>query len=540
MFSEALQLNLDLAIEDDLFRIPGGSIKNCQVHLYSYGFDGKADFWISSDISKDKLFSRFTRPDQIEARLSIQGVYNLPLPRPEPLVVKGPVTWKSVREVDFEEVKGHPVLFRHYAIHFQDPARVLWSQHFPTALNVNAKMEDVIKAQVVEDISLTMDWDALEKQRPMICLGQGAAGNAASFYDFLMWYVTSENGVFTYDSHEQTYSLSGKKNAQGPKVSLLPQEVEEVLVHLPETCRHSVKVLNAYSETPRSEDITQDQAVSGTRRDVLLRTSIASQFDGRRSLEAHRLKNREHEIELVLKEFPAKTFRTGSVVTLDKRTWSKHVFPHTKKYRVYEIHLNARAKTQAPVQELDTEFAAYNAEMTARLELEDHPRAYLPAFETPHYPIHVEGKIVSEFGKETDKTYQIYSDSQTSQDFYTVHVPLWNQEIKILFEPYFLTGHFYFPAFKHSRVLLALYFDRAEIDRFLAWGAGARLPMDTQGNHILLGKNEESQTSIQHVYRDDKPVFSIQRILGADSELIELKEGTLILETKEDESKKER
>jgi hypothetical protein len=117
---------------------------------------------------------------------------------------------------------------------------------------------------------------------------------------------------------------------------------------------------------------------------------------------------------------------------------------------------------------------------------------------------------------------------------------LWNKEIKIPFEPDFFTGHFYFPAYKHTRTLVALYFDCAEIDRFLEWGEDVRLPMDTQGNHILFGKNYESQTSMQHVYVDDKPLLSIERISGIDTELIKLEEGTLILQTKEDESKKTR
>jgi hypothetical protein len=117
---------------------------------------------------------------------------------------------------------------------------------------------------------------------------------------------------------------------------------------------------------------------------------------------------------------------------------------------------------------------------------------------------------------------------------------LWNREIEIPFAPDFLTGHFYFPAFKHTRVLVALYFDHAEINRFLDWGEGSRLPMDTQGNHILFGKNYESQTSVQHVYLDDKPALTIERLSGIDTEIIHLKEGTIILQTKEDEEKKAR
>jgi len=252
------------------------------------------------------------------------------------------------------------------------------------------------------------------------------------------------------------------------------------------------------------------------------------------------LKNREHEIELVLNQFPLKTFRTWSLVEFDKQNWSKEVFLHGRKYRVCEIQIHGNAQVQELKPELGVEFAAYDVEMRARLEQRDNPHVYLPPFEVPSYPIQVEGKIVSALGEYTDKTYQIYSDEETSQDFYTVLVPLWNKEIRILFTPDFLTGHFYLPAYKNSRVLVALYLYHAEINRFLDWGEGVRLPMDTQGNHLLFGKHEESQTSVQHVYEDGKPLLSIERIFGVDTELIQLKEGTLILETKEDEARRER
>jgi hypothetical protein len=227
-------------------------------------------------------------------------------------------------------------------------------------------------------------------------------------------------------------------------------------------------------------------------------------------------------------------------VEFDQENWSKHAFPYGRKYRVCEIKIDGETKTPETELERDTEIVSYDVEMTARLESRDDPHVHLPPFKTPQYPIFVEGKIVSEIGKDRDKTYQIASDKKTSLDFYTVRVPLWNKDIKIPFEPDFFTGHFYFPAYKHTRTLVALYFDCAEIDRFLDWGEDVRLPMDTQGNHLLFGKNYESQTSMQHVYVDDKPLLSIERISGIDTELIKLEEGTLILQTKEDETKKTR
>ena len=540
MFSDTLELKLDLAIGNDLFQVPSGKIKNFTIDLTSYGFDASADFWISSDVTRDKLFPRFKSKDLIECRLALKAVYNLPKPAPDPLVVKGPVTLKSVRELTYEKVKGQPVLFRHYEVHFQDAARMLWRQHYPAALYEGTRMADVINAHLVKGISLDMKWDELETEMPMICLGSGADRMEASFYDFILWYTASRNGAWTYDSQEQTYRLSAVQETVGRMVSLTPEEVQKVHVHIPETVRHSKRVLNACSELPQTVEIDQDHAVSGTYQDVWLRTSIGSEFESRKRLEAEKRLNGRHEIEVVLNQFPTKTIRTGTPVHFDLKAWSKKHFPFGRKYRVGRIQVDGRAAKRDPLQELGTEHAVYRMDMRARLEQEDSTHVNLPAYRRPHYPIYAEGTIVSEIGEDTDKTYQVTNDENTSLDYYTVRVPIWNKEIRVPYTPGLISGHFYFPAFKNTRVLLALYFDRAEIARFLEWGDDVRLPEGSQGNHLLMGKNAESQVSLRHVYENNRPVFSIERLSGIDTEFIQLKEGVIVLQTGEDEDRKEK
>ena len=85
---------------------------------------------------------------------------------------------------------------------------------------------------------------------------------------------------------------------------------------------------------------------------------------------------------------------------------------------------------------------------------------------------------------------------------------------------------------KHARVLVALDFDRASVVEFLDWRPGARLPLESQGNHILLGKQKDDETSIRHVYEDAKPLLSIQRKKAEDVQLIKVSEGTIFIETK--------
>ena len=306
---------------------------------------------------------------------------------------------------------------------------------------------------------------------------------------------------------------------------------------MPETCRKNIRILNAYSESPKTIEVTQDQAVTGTTEDIIVRTGIVQELDIRKGLEASKLHYRQHEIEMGLKQFPLKTFRIGSMVKFEPEEWSDETFYQDKVYRVHEIHLRANAEKQEADDNYNAEFTVYDMVMTVRMEYEDNPVAVFPHFKTPYYPIRVEGRIVSLAGKPTDKTYQIFSNPKTSQDYYSVLIPLWNSPVMVPFTPDITTGHFFFPAFHNSRVLLNVYYDRAEITEFLDWGEGTRLAMESQGNHILFGKSAASETSIKYVYQDNKPLFNIQRVLGTDTELIQMEEGKITLETAEDESK---
>src|SRR5262249_55299655 len=157
--------------------------------------------------------------------------------------------------------------------------------------------------------------------------------------------------------------------------------------------------------------------------------------------------------------------------------------------------------------------------------------------------------VVSETGDDGDEeqekppeeTYQIYTDSTTSLDQYKVAIPLFptksegegeegggaggggaggggggeegesdpGKSVVIPFLPTTFPGHFYCPAYKKERVLVALSFRSAEIVQYLDWRAGARLPADGQGDHLLLGKKDKDQTSLSHTYVDAKPVVTL-------------------------------
>ena len=66
--------------------------------------------------------------------------------------------------------------------------------------------------------------------------------------------------------------------------------------------------------------------------------------------------------------------------------------------------------------------------------------------------------------------------------------------------------------------------------RFAARGA---LPLDSQGNNILMGKKDKNQTTINHVYTDQKPVLTIMRTLDTDTQTLTISEGMIKWVTKD-------
>jgi hypothetical protein len=62
------------------------------------------------------------------------------------------------------------------------------------------------------------------------------------------------------------------------------------------------------------------------------------------------------------------------------------------------------------------------------------------------------------------------------------------------------------------------------------------MPQDGQGVQLLVGKTPENGTSLKHFYTDDKPVFLMQRTSDKDTQKIQLDEGTLLIQVKEEQS----
>jgi hypothetical protein len=538
VFVDALEIKLVLTVDSMGLTIPGGQVKTFELDLQPYGFTCLMSFVISTlEGTPDALLPLFTKHDLMKAKVTVEPRWEER--QGEPLVLQGLVTEKDILEEFVSEdldVKGDPVFYRHYRIAFADSAHVLWRQHYPCDLLTNKSVKELLEAHKGDEVSLDYDWAVLDETHAINTLPLGVEGNESSFYDFVLWFVWSHGGVWSYDPVKDEYTLAESKSEIGKPFFVDRLDVEDFRIEFPQTIRHNAALLNSYSEKPQSKVIDQEQAVDGVQHDHLVCYPIASDYEERTKLEKEKLRIREHEISLTFKRYPESAYRPGHFCALGGAHWSEKIFPFGKVYRIRSLSVVAGATEAALSAGQNMDYAGYKIEMKTQLELKSERWVSLPPFRPPTFPIYVEGKMVSEQGAEEAETYQIYQDEETSLDQYKVAVPLWeNQQVVLPFEPYFFTGHFYFPDYKHARVLVALDFHSGRIERFLDWRPGARLPMESQGNHLLFGKTAKSQTSVQHVYVDDKPELSVKRTSDQDTEIIKMVEGSLILETKEEE-----
>ncbi len=547
VFSDRLAVSLTLTLGGTAHTIPPGDIKLFELELRSWGLDGRVEFIVADTEAaggqqSDAILTSFLQQDLAEVSLELKTNYtDLPTaPAATSLKVKGLVIDKSLVELPAAEVRGAPLIYRRYGVRFQDAARLLWGQHSPCVLYTQKTMKDVLEAHKGDKISLTYDWQAgMGTTLPMIFVGLSPEPGTASFYDFLLWYIDTRNGVLSYDYSSQGYAVSETKDSSGTPIELRAQEVEDVGVRFPEIPRYAVSVLNSYADGPTTQDISQAQAASGIRQDVLMRTPVTDEVDARVTLETARLKLRGLEVELSWRRFPATAFAPGALVKLPStQGFAAAGVPASETFRVRSLHVKGEAIQPGPDAGLLDPNAGYHFSMYTRLERKDETYVELPAYTAPRYPRFVEGKIVSEVGEDTDETWQASTDSTTSLDSYKVKIPLWeNQIITVPFNANLLPGHFYFPAYKGARVLVALDFQRAWLKRFLDWRAGARMPADGQGVQLLMGKKTTSSTAMKHYYDDDaKPVFQLQRTNDKDTAKIEIKEGSMLIVVQEEQA----
>jgi hypothetical protein len=543
-FADRLAVTLTLSIGGTKHAIAGGSVKELELDLRSYGFSGSLAFLVQDDQAHgggftDELRADFLKPDLIEVSVTVAPVLVAPEAGPiQPIALSGLVTDKAVSEVLYRKTEGLPVLVRRYRIAFADPAQVLWGQHFPCQLYTDKSMVDVINDHLGDKITMRYDFGALAASRRLVFLHLPRRAGA-SFWDFLSWYLEGCAGVLSYDYAAANHVVAAAKGETGTPIQLFGDDLDTAELYYPEVSRHAPVVLNSYASSPRTEPVAQAQAQAGIRSDLLLRTSIAQDVDDAVAFQRTLTPPPCCEAHLAFARMPSDTLVPGALVELPAANrWSSESSLVGVTWRVRRLRIRAAAPPGPLDHDLQLASTGYRVKVSAELEDKAEPRIERPPFRAPSYPGLVEGKVVSEQGQDGEKTYQVYRDADTSLDEYHVRVPLWDdQVVSAPLEPILGSGNLYWPSYRDERVLLALDVHGAQIARLLEWRAGAPLSMEVQGEHLLFGKSDASQTSVNHVYDGDKPVWSVARTHQSDTALIQLREGTLFLQVKEQEER---
>jgi hypothetical protein len=531
-FQEELKFELTLTLGGKSFSIPGGQVKHVTVRLTPHGFTASVTFWTSLEKKDAPLYTAFQKPDLVQVRLGISAVEPSLSSPPAPLVLQGLVRSRRLIAETHGSTKGAERVFRRYTVEFADAAQVLWRQHRPIELHTDTSMAEVLDAHKAS-LQLTHDWAVLRQKLPMLCLAVGADAPGVSFYDFVLWYVDANNGVWSYDCQKNEYLLADSKPTSGKAAPLDRLRVDQVRVLLPPTIRHGTRVLNALAKGPTTAAITQPQAVAGVSHDVMLRNPITSQAEQRQKLEKTRLQMRQRQLQVSFKKFPSVDVFPGALLLLEGSLWPSGLTGRDEDMRVLELELEAHAENEGRHDKQQTPVARYQVLLSARMESASDPVVTLPPYRAPRYPIHVEGLVHSPGGEPPDRRYLIVDDEKTSLSYFRMTVPLWGKTVSVPAEPTHFPGQFFFPPYKNTRVLVGLHFDNAELIRFIDWKEGVRTPQDGQGDQILLGANKTSQTALTHDFQDDKPVWRIHRTSGGDTQIVRMQEGNLFIQVKE-------
>ncbi len=548
-FDKSVEVALRVTVNGQALYVPGDHIEQLELELRIYGYAGVVRFWVFDDSSvggdwTDNLQSALSGLDQITVEVVVRAYWSereLKGNSIRAISIKALVGERSMREIRDTGQSGRH--HRAYMLRFYDPAYLLWRQHFPSELYTQKTMKDVIAAHTPEQFTVNVTSTVATTAMPLIFLGHSPDVNgSASFYDFLIWYTDTNNLVFYYDYTKQEYNLVDAKPQPGTPVSLDHTDLDEIEQLFAEVPRIKPRIINVCVAAAQSQPQENAQAITPLYQDYLLRSKVAQDVENRGTLETKRLYIQKAAFTMTFARLPVRLLMPGDFIDVTSESQWKDggvVLPDVatqEKCRARRVRLSLRNRRDTSKARAKDALGRFTGSLVVEFEPQSETIPSLPDYVTPTYPRQCEGQILVDGGADNEEIYQILSDQNTGVENYRVAIPTWaNQEIHAPFDAHQQPGHFYFPAYKHETVLVDLYFDSAMINCFVDWKvSGTPLPKETQGNHLLLGKTADNNTSIRHIYEDNKPVFSIQRTNQKDLQTVLIKEGYLLIHVRED------
>ena len=537
-------LLLKLALESDgkKAELLAGNIENFHLELHSYGFE--ASLIISGCDNKElpPLFESKKPTNIVFTFLPTSSTQTAPL-----LELKGQVVDKWDEKVNvIDNNTDQSVVF--YRIHVLDNARATWQEHFPTSIYVDKSMKDALEEHKNPEITIKYDFPPLEAKKPITAFSFPfnkaiPKTDQPSFYSLVHWYLQQEGGIFVYDYKAHSYSILGKKEAQGEKYVIPEKWIKPPLGQYPPMPRYSTKVVTHTAQSSNAEDKPNEDGFKAVHRAFMAPKSYMTFPNHAPEDVTSPLYPTEKELTVHAvafeEDFHINKLLPGSLVgfPMDPKSWTKD--HQDKVYRVRTLTFSAN-KIDPP--DADKPLQDYLITCTALLELKEETYIERPYYLSPIFPFQMHGTLFCDIGDEKQSTFKVTEGEKDPQGHYLVLVPLAGKDLKIVV-PFFpnMPGHFFFPFDKDHHVLLAMHFRTAEILHAINHQNRVRLPAGVQGKQIVMGYNNTNEYSIfKHEFKDGKkPVVTIEQATSdKQMQVITIQDKDLVItvDTKDEKS----
>ena len=540
-FKTNLFLSLKLEAEGKETEVGTGNIEEIHLKLRPYGYWCHLRF---STFDNNEIYEMMISNKMIKATLGFKPLD--PLQAEEPLIeFKGIIIEKKFKRVP-SSLEQKNQAHRMYEIHFIDNARATWEEHYPTNIYIDESMKDVLEKHLNPEIKINYKWDLLEIKHPIIAFSLQhkywlSSYEQTNFYSFLIWYLHQENGILKYNFQDHSYTINGKKDVSAPPVEVAEWFITPPLCILPSPARYNEKTLKHTADALDQEDKENEEAFQSVRRETFdpqhyrvypeqakeqIHTSL---FTDKNEVEVN-FTNFSNDIQL-------DKLTPGSLICfkgVDEGNWSQDLCFKDKNFRIrnLDVSINKIGVTE----EVNKLIQVFQLNVKARIEEEEALFIEFPRFIPPTFPFYIQGKVFCDIGEKEQSTYKILESEKAPQGQYLVQVPLAGEK-KVLapFVPSY-SGQYFYPFSKDAKVMLAVYFHTAKIDRPIDWDPLARLPAGVQGNQMVLASNgKDKYTVMRHEYVDGKDSFYTIRQSSSEEQMqtIEMKEKDLLIAVNE-------
>lgn len=538
-FARELQGVLEIDVEGTKAKAFSNHLKDVQVDYHPYGFEARVQFVTFDDKEMHPLFAQ---EKVMKATLTLKST-DPKTKDAQLLKLQGIVTERHYQSMGKESKKG---VERVYTVRIKDAAQATWGDHFPIKIFVNKTMKDVLDAEKNPLIAITYDWDVLTEVSPILAYSlefkRGLPpAQQVSFYAFLMWYLYKCNGILEYDFEKNTYKIVGKKTDGGAPIAIPKWISSPPECRLPQLLRAKERTIKHTADNQDPTDVDNPNGFQAVRKDAFDDSTYTYFPDQLTQKVQSKLLREKPFIQFHLQELAEylemDKLLPGKFVEFKKNaitgeTWTDDPLFKGKPYRLVNISFHATINNELMEVERLKQF--YHIHVKVEAEAKEETYVERPNFQPPQFPFFIPGMIFSEAGDKDQTTFNVVKHEKVPLGQYQVKVPLVEDKKKVVvpFTPHILSGQHYFPLCKDQKVMLAVYFQTAYIDRALDWQPLTRLPLDTQANQVVFGSNGIDKYVIeQHEFKDGtNSVFTIKQSSSADqTQTIQIQEKELTI-----------